>query len=121
MKTRAEILEKFRKMIADGVPIHIGGHSPAAARRAGRLGDGFLPLAGTPENLSGLRNIVEEEARRAGRDPDAIEVTTTGPADPALAKAYADAGVSRLIVGARDADLDKTRDRMGAFLEKARH
>ena len=27
-----------------GVPIDIGGHSEAAARRAGRLGDGFHPL-----------------------------------------------------------------------------
>ena len=26
------------------IPIHIGGHSRAAARRAGRLGDGFQPL-----------------------------------------------------------------------------
>ena len=26
------------------VPIHVGGHSRAAARRAGRLGDGFQPL-----------------------------------------------------------------------------
>ena len=28
---------------AGGIPIHVGGHSPAAARRAGRFGDGFFP------------------------------------------------------------------------------
>ncbi|MCB9416064.1 MAG: TIGR03619 family F420-dependent LLM class oxidoreductase, partial [Mycolicibacterium sp.] len=27
-----------------GIPVHIGGHSRAAARRAGRLGDGLQPL-----------------------------------------------------------------------------
>src|SRR6478736_5062543 len=32
------------------LPVHIGGHSKAAARRAGRFGDGFQPLgvAGAP-------------------------------------------------------------------------
>ena len=34
---------------AGGVPIHIGGHSEAAARRAGRLGDGFQPLGLAPD------------------------------------------------------------------------
>ena len=28
----------------DGVPVLIGGHSAAAARRAGRLGDGYFPI-----------------------------------------------------------------------------
>src|SRR5581483_1658981 len=27
-----------------GPPIHVGGHSRAAARRAGRLGDGWFPI-----------------------------------------------------------------------------
>ena len=27
-----------------GVPILVGGHSAAAARRAGRLGDGYFPI-----------------------------------------------------------------------------
>ncbi|WP_372506027.1 hypothetical protein [Actinomadura madurae] len=27
-----------------GIPIHVGGHTKAAARRAGRYGDGFQPL-----------------------------------------------------------------------------
>jgi probable F420-dependent oxidoreductase len=54
------------------VPIVIGGHTAAAARRAGRLGDGFFPAKGDyPQLLSVVRAAAEE----AGRDPDAIEIT----------------------------------------------
>ncbi|MDH3707636.1 MAG: LLM class F420-dependent oxidoreductase [Acidimicrobiia bacterium] len=57
------------------VPIVIGGHSQAAARRAGRLGDGFFPGKG---DLSELIDIVRQTAADHGRDPAAIEVTTGG-------------------------------------------
>ena len=33
------------KPVNRAVPIIIGGHTEAAARRAGRLGDGFFPVA----------------------------------------------------------------------------
>src|ERR1700740_2218863 len=36
------------KPVAKSVPIIVGGHSEAAARRAGRLGDGFFPSIGSP-------------------------------------------------------------------------
>ena len=37
------------KPVARSIPVTIGGHSPAAARRAGRLGDGFFPGRSDPE------------------------------------------------------------------------
>jgi len=37
-----------------GVPILVGGHSGAAARRAGRLGDGYFPI--------GLRHATSRRA-----------------------------------------------------------
>lgn len=58
------------------VPIHIGGHSDAAARRAGRLGDGFFP--GNHRDLPRLLSLVHESAEQAGRDPQAVEVTVAG-------------------------------------------
>jgi probable F420-dependent oxidoreductase len=58
------------------VPLVIGGHSEAAARRAGRLGDGFFPGAGSIEELTHLLAIVRSTADEHGRDPDAIEITT---------------------------------------------
>jgi probable F420-dependent oxidoreductase len=57
------------------VPIHIGGHSRPAARRAGRLGDGFQPLGVGGSELAGLVEIMREEAGRAGRDADSLELS----------------------------------------------
>jgi probable F420-dependent oxidoreductase len=97
------------------IPIHIGGHSPAAARRAGRLGDGFLPIAAGPGDLARLRAIVEESAREAGRDPAAIEITCLGLPNEASAKAYADVGVDRMIVASEEPDLESVKRAIGPF------
>ena len=95
---------------AGGVPILIGGHSPAAARRAGRLGDGFFPLGVPIDQLSGLLDTMAAAAREAGRDPTAIEVTTHAPRDAETAKRLADLGVTRFIVSAAaDGDLKGVR------------
>ncbi len=58
------------------VPLVIGGHSEAAARRAGRYGDGFFPGSGTIDELKHLLAIVHSAAIEYGRDPSAIEITT---------------------------------------------
>ena len=57
------------------LPIHIGGHSAAAARRAGRCGDGFQPLGVTGADLERLLAVMRAEAIRTARDPDGIEVS----------------------------------------------
>src|ERR1019366_4167057 len=51
------------------IPVHLGGHSQAAARRAGRIGDGFFPMGISPEQLPPLLDIVRQGAEEAGRDP----------------------------------------------------
>ena len=58
------------------VPIIVGGHSDAAARRAGRLGDGFFPASRAPAQLIAL---ARKEAEAAGRDPDKLKITTSLP------------------------------------------
>ncbi|MGR8919291.1 MAG: LLM class F420-dependent oxidoreductase [Gammaproteobacteria bacterium] len=77
------------------IPIIVGGHSKAAARRAGRLADGYFPAREAPAEL-----IAEARAAAtaAGRDPDALEFTASMPADPALLEEYAALGVSRVLV-----------------------
>jgi len=99
------------------VPVHVGGHSPAAARRAGCLGDGFLPLGVGPEDLARLRRILEESARDAGRDPSAIEISCIGAPDLETARATADAGVDRMIVASREPDLEAVKRALGPFSE----
>jgi probable F420-dependent oxidoreductase len=92
-------LHSYPKPVKKNVPIHVGGHSPAAARRAGRYGDGFFPTVVNPEKLKELFALVRSEAEKAGRDPAAIEfssmVRSTRPDD---LKALADIGVSRVVI-----------------------
>jgi probable F420-dependent oxidoreductase len=94
------------KPVRGRVPIVIGGHSPAAAQRAGRLGDGFFPLSAGQSEIGPLIDMMRETAASAGRDPAAIEITTTCPGlsprsggDPRQAIEERKAmGVTRLIV-----------------------
>ena len=58
-----------------GPPLWIGASVPAAARRAGRVADGFV---GTPstgiDNASSLATIYRNAAREAGRVPQVIQM-----------------------------------------------
>lgn len=66
----------MRPQPANGsIPIHVGGDSVAAARRAGRLGDGYLPARGDFESLRASIATARSAAREAGRDPAALEIT----------------------------------------------
>jgi probable F420-dependent oxidoreductase len=88
---------------AKSIPITVGGHTDVAARRAGRLGDGFFPGTGTHEEIGRLFELTRTTAKEAGRDPDAIEMSTGGNGavgEGALdeVKALADLGTDRVIV-----------------------
>jgi probable F420-dependent oxidoreductase len=100
------------------LPIHVGGSSLAAARRAGRRGDGFFPGGRlTPAERLAQIDLVRATARDAGRDPGALEYTRWGSIDmePAQAEAYAAQGVDRLVVGTTSTDLDEQRRQLEAF------
>lgn len=83
---------------ANGIPIHIGGHSPAAARRAGRLGDGFFPAVSDIPKLNELFALMRAEADKAGRDANKIELSCVGRAVVDSLKTFADIGISRVVV-----------------------
>jgi probable F420-dependent oxidoreductase len=80
-----------------GIPVLVGGHSRAAARRAGRLGDGFFPARATPDDLGPLLEVVRSSAAEAGRDPDAIEITAGNVFDLDQARRFEDLGADRLM------------------------
>lgn len=103
------------------VPVIVGGHSPAAARRAGRIGDGFYPAKG---DLPTLLDEMRKAADAAGRDPDTIEVTASGATvmgggDAALDEVgrLAELGVDRLVLPPLAFDPAALRERLAAFGE----
>jgi alkanesulfonate monooxygenase SsuD/methylene tetrahydromethanopterin reductase-like flavin-dependent oxidoreductase (luciferase family) len=101
-----------------GVPIIVGGHSRAAARRAGRLGDGFYPLGVGPEKLATLRRVMEDAARESGRDPASIEITCVGRPDAESAGFYREAGVDRMLISPATGDLEELRRSLEDFSQR---
>jgi probable F420-dependent oxidoreductase len=55
-----------------GPPIWVGGRSPAALRRAGRLGDGWYSYMVSPRRFIEGMNLVRATAEESGRDASAI-------------------------------------------------
>lgn len=83
------------------VPVHVGGHTEAAARRAGRYGDGLQPLGVDPARLARLISVMRAEAEAHGRDPGALEVTLghlVARIDPARAEKLAAMGADRVVL-----------------------
>jgi probable F420-dependent oxidoreductase len=64
------------------IPVIVGGHSPAAAKRAGRIGDGFFPGSASATEIGELITLVRQTAEEHGRDPDAIEMIAGAGAPP---------------------------------------
>ena len=88
------------KPVNGRVPVHIGGHSEAAARRAGRIGDGFFLAGG---DMAHLFDVARNTAADSGREPDALEMSAVHLGlfgdDPAAAVQEAESwGVERLMV-----------------------
>lgn len=90
-------VESNPKPLEGKIPIIIGGHSKASARRAARLGDGFFPAR--PDKLDECLGELKAECERIGRDPGEIEITTGGIPTADEIKRLEDLGVSRFTVG----------------------
>lgn len=121
--TFERIVSRPRPVRAGGVPIHVGGHAPVAARRAGRLGDGFQPLGLDDEVLADRVALMRTAAEEVGRDPDAIELSLGGLLDatgPEQVEAAAAQGAVRMVLSTRSGDLDEVRAEMDGFAARVR-
>ena len=107
------------KPLHGSVPITIGGHSDAAARRAGRIGNGFFPGNG---DLEHMLNLMNESAEQNGRDPKEIEVNwgdneIMGSDPIAAAEKLKSQGVTRVIVPSV-MFLNNTEEQLAEFGER---
>jgi probable F420-dependent oxidoreductase len=106
---------------ASTLPIHVGGSSPAAARRAGLRGDGYFPGGGiNDEQRAAQLALMRETARAAGRDASALEYTRWGniAMTPDDVAALAAEGVTRVIISPSTADLAEQQKELSAFAEQ---
>ena len=106
---------------AGTIPVHIGGSSRPAARRAGLRGDGYFPGGRLTEaERASQLELMRSTARDAGRDPDALQVTGWGSIDltPDDVARHAAAGVTRLVIAPSSADPAEQRDQLSAFADR---
>lgn len=104
------------------LPIVIGGHSVAAARRAGRFGDGFQPLGVAGSQLQDLLAVMREEAVAGGRNPADIEVSlghSVTKIDPERAERLAAHGADRAVLDMPSvADLGEAKDLLSGCAQR---
>lgn len=102
------------------VPVVVGGHTARSARRAGRLGAGWFPAKGSPEEIADLVALARKTAAEAGHDPAAVELTVCddavkGPDPHKVIATWADVGASRILVRPDRFDLDTVRQQLADF------
>lgn len=97
---------------ASMIPIHVGGSSKAALRRAGRCGDGWIEIGSQSlEEFEDKLAVVNRERRAAGRANLPFEITTTGVRYASLDdyRRASELGVARVVVIPELGD-DRPRD-----------
>jgi probable F420-dependent oxidoreductase len=97
------------------IPIVIAGGSKAAARRAGRLGDGFYPHPSVGDDVGPLLEVMRESARASGRDPDEIALTVGGDPTKEAARRARSVGAQHFLIDV----YGQEPDTVGGFVDRA--
>jgi probable F420-dependent oxidoreductase len=81
-------------------PIILGGHAPAALKRAAETGDGWFGWDLTPDQTRRYVDQLTELRRGLGRAGEPFEITVVphDPHAPDIIDAYAEVGVDRLVL-----------------------
>ena len=102
-----------------GIPLVIGGVTPAAIRRLVRYGDGWYVIGKDLDDYRAHMRAFHDECQRQGRNPSEIEITAYwnyyGEGRESLA-VYKELGVHRLLVNMRalrDRDVTTAMERFG--------
>jgi alkanesulfonate monooxygenase SsuD/methylene tetrahydromethanopterin reductase-like flavin-dependent oxidoreductase (luciferase family) len=103
------------------LPIHVGGSTRAAARRAGLRGDGYFlgGRIGSQERALQIE-LMRTTAREAGRDAEKLEVTRWGSIEMSEEdlQDFQTAGTTRLVVSATELDPQAQREEISAFAQR---
>jgi alkanesulfonate monooxygenase SsuD/methylene tetrahydromethanopterin reductase-like flavin-dependent oxidoreductase (luciferase family) len=99
---------------AHPIGLWVGAYGPRMLRLTGRLGDGWLPSLGghyaSPDDIPRMHAAIDEAAKKAGRDPGAIERAVNvmepdgGDLADRLAGIASDLRFTTLLVGVPDED-----------------
>ena len=126
------------KPVQNPLPILIGGMSRAAMQRSARLGDGWHPNSGSIEDMARRVETLRGMWREHGRDPDDMQLVVRcevdvldSPSDNAdtpmvgtpeqlerSVTEYEKLGVSEIVLGISDNDLDRIRRIQEGFAER---
>ncbi len=92
----------YPKPVQAPLPVHVGGESDAAMRRAARFGEGWFTFNRLPDELPGALDQLDGHLAAAGRTRgDGFQLTVSpyfNAVTPEIVRAYVAAGVDRLVV-----------------------
>jgi probable F420-dependent oxidoreductase len=118
----ANVVSLPKPVQGNRLPVHIGGHSVAAARRAGRLGDGLQPLGVGGPALTSLTDAMREEAQRTGRDPAVLQLSlghAVDKIDAGRAEKLAGLGADRIVLAMPPLiDIEAAKDALSACAQR---
>lgn len=98
------------------LPVHVGGESNAALRRAAALGTGWIGMHHTPQSVQPVLARLDECCRRIGRSHPLVTTTAAAPGPDVDVAAWRDTGLDRLIV----APWERSRDAVAGMRAFAR-